>query len=74
METSFISNNEPQKSVTELQKEEHQNVHRGKENEMMDGSKNVAERLSNIERRLAELEITITNNFEHIIKHIQRRE
>lgn len=37
-------------------------------------SENIADRLTNIENRLADLEISVSNNFSQLISHIQKRE
>lgn len=77
-ETSFTTNYEPGKSSTKLEKRQNKTSLDGKDGNDDVGkeerSVNIADRLSNIEGRLTELEKSITNNFNQIIQHIRRKE
>ncbi len=77
-ETSFITNHESGKSAKELEKRKNKTLPDTKEGnnnlEQVENNGNIADRLSDIETKLTELEISITNNFNQIINHIQRKE
>jgi hypothetical protein len=76
-ETSFTTNYEPEESrkvedrqdesITDASQERNNNI------EDVERSDSIGDRLSNIETRLTELERSLTNNFNQIINHIQRK-
>ena len=77
-ETSFMTSHEPPKSTAELRKEQKKTLSDRKQSNNNFGkegkSENIADRLSNIESRLTDLEISISNNFSQLISHIKNKD
>ena len=76
-ETSFMTSHEPPKSTAELRKEQKKTSDRKQSNNNFgkEGkSENIADHLSNIESRLTDLEISISNNFSQLISHIKNKD
>ena len=76
-ETSFTTNHEPGDSAKKMEERSSKTITDTKErnNNMKDEerSESIADRLSNIESRLSDLERSLTNHFNQIITHIQRK-